>query len=203
MLKSAATYFMADGAVDRVLLRFDGRHGWPDATIYRYAVILEQAARMADASHVFLIDADMRFVAPVGQEILAPLVATTHPGYVGLRGTYEQRPESTAFVGDGEGTTYICGAFVGGERDPFLALAEAVQANVAGDAARGITALWHDESHLNRYLIDHPPNLVLSPSYCYPEHDRYYVRNIWSQPYERRILALVKPRRLRWWRRFH
>jgi primosomal protein N'' len=44
---------------------------------------------------------------------------------------------------------------------------------------------------------------VLSPSYCYPEHDRYYVRNIWSQPYERRILALVKPRRLRWWRRFH
>jgi hypothetical protein len=34
----------------------------------------------------------------------------------------------------------------------------------------GIVARWHDESHWNRYLIDHPPSLVLSPSYCcYPD----------------------------------
>ena len=199
MLDSAANHFMVGDAADRVLLRLDGRHGWPDATIYRYAVICEQAAKLADATHVFLIDADMRFVAPVGQEILAPLVGTTHPGFVGRARNLRAAPgvgglrRRTA-----RGATYFCGGFVGGERQPFLALAAAVQANVAADDAAGITAVWHDESHLNRYLIDHPPSLVLSPSYCYPEDDRHYIRTIWPEPYEPRIVALVKRRRLRW-----
>jgi hypothetical protein len=37
------------------------------------------------------------------------------------------------------------------------------------DEKKGIIALWHDESHLNRYILDKKYKLV-SPSYCYPEN---------------------------------
>lgn len=45
-------------------------------------------------------------------------------------------------------------------------------------------AVWHDESHWNRYCIDHKPTTILSPSYCYPES--------WNLPYKKRLLALDK-----------
>ena len=190
MLESAETYFLTRD--ERTLMRLDGRQGWPDATLRRYDVLLENADRVDHATHLFMIDADMKFVAPVGREILGVLVATQHPGYVGRRGAYEERPSSTAFVEPDEGTVYFCGGFVGGERTSFLALAEAVSAGADADAARGITAVWHDESHLNRYLVDHPPAVTLTPSYCYPEDDARYLRDLWPERYEPRILALRK-----------
>jgi len=30
-------------------------------------------------------------------------------------------------------------------------------------------ALWHDESHWNRYLLDHPPSKIVTPAYVFPE----------------------------------
>lgn len=33
------------------------------------------------------------------------------------------------------------------------------------DFANGIIATWHDESHWNRYLIEHPPTVVLPYHY--------------------------------------
>jgi histo-blood group ABO system transferase len=194
MLASADGFFFKSGEIERAFVMLDGREGWPAATMYRYHVILEQADRFQNATHVYLIDADMRFVAPVQEEILGALVATSHPGYVGRRGTYEDRPLSAAFVGEEEGATYFCGGFVGGEQSEFLALSEAIREGVDSDAANGVTAVWHDESHLNRYLIDHPPTLHLSPSYCYPEDDQSYIQKVWPQRYEPRIVALRKNR---------
>jgi histo-blood group ABO system transferase len=196
MLASAAKHFLSDGWADPTFLMLQGRTGWPAATMQRYHVIVDEADRFADASHVFHIDADMLFVAPVGREILGSLVGTTHPGYVGRRGTFEERPESAAYVAPGEGRIYYCGGFVGGERGQFLRLAEAIRDGVDEDARKGIVALWHDESHLNRYFVQHRPGLTLSPSYCYPANDSQYVRRIWSKRYEPRIVALNKPRLL-------
>jgi histo-blood group ABO system transferase len=72
----------------------------------------------------------------------------------------------------------------GGRPAAYLAAVEAIAAAVDEDAARGITAVWHDESHWNRYLVDHPPDVELSPAYCTPEGSR--------MPFSHRILALTK-----------
>lgn len=197
MLASAEKYFFADGG-DRDLVMLEGCEEWPAATMERYHVIVENAERLADATHVFHLDADMLFVSPVGPAILAPLVGTAHPGYVGRRGTYEERRESAAYVAPGEGAVYYCGGFVGGERTEFLRLANAIRTSVDRDAKQGIIARWHDESHLNRYLVDRPPDLTLSPSYCYPANAHRYIRRVWPERYEPKILALDKPRLLQW-----
>ncbi len=56
--------------------------------------------------------------------------------------------------------------------------------NIDIDYSRGIIAVWHDESHMNRYFIDNSPTVILSPSYCYPE-------NV-NLSYTKRLLALDK-----------
>jgi hypothetical protein len=191
MEESAREFFRPSEEVSFVCL--PGTPGWPAATLYRYHAILEAARRgWLDADYVFLIDADMLFENPVGEEILAATVATVHPGYVGRSREelpYERRTFSTAAIALSEGETYFAGGFVGGERTAFLSLAAHIVEAIEEDTRRGITAVWHDESHLNRALIYFPPALALSPSYCYPDDASRY---IWPEPYERRIVALDK-----------
>lgn len=189
LFASANTFLRPQGGSELVAL--EGRPGWPDATLYRYHALLNWHCRY---DHIFLCDADMRFASPVGDEILGRLVATQHPGFVRTRRDalpYERRDESVARVARDEGGTYYAGGFVGGERDAFLALAATVVKQIDADDQRGVTAVWHDESHLNRALIDNPPTKVLSPSYCYPDDDSGYLK-AWPQRYRRKLVALDK-----------
>jgi histo-blood group ABO system transferase len=83
-----------------------------------------------------------------------------------------------------EGAHYFAGGFYGGKKDQFLRLIETTSANINKDLAHDFIALWHDESHLNRYFIDQRPTIALDPSYCYPER--------WDLPFSKRLLALDK-----------
>ena len=69
------------------------------------------------------------------------------------------------------------------EPDLIVNLEDILQNNIDKDLIKEYIAIWHDESHLNRYFINNPPK-KLSPSYCYPES--------WNLPFERKILALDK-----------
>jgi hypothetical protein len=69
----------------------------------------------------------------------------------------------------GEGMQYFAGGFYGGEYLSFVQLVRQLVENTAADAAQGLTAIFHDESHLNRLFWQQRPDVVLSPSYLYPE----------------------------------
>jgi histo-blood group ABO system transferase len=169
---------------DRVRMFHHPRIGWPYDTMMRCKAYCTYKEYMADMDYLFACDADMRFVDTVGDEILSERVATQHPGFVGRRGTYETNTRSRASVHSNEGAHYFAGGFHGGSREEFLKLAQTMLTNCLADLDDGIIAVWHDESHLNRYFIDNPPTCILSPSYCYPES--------WSLPYQKRLLALDK-----------
>jgi hypothetical protein len=172
--------------------------GFPHETLYRYHTFLDQAWLLNTYDQLFYIDVDMRFVAPVGEEIFSSgITATLHPGYVGTRGTTEIRHESRAYCT--HNSAYYCGGFNGGDAKAFLSMAKEISSNVDDDRTRGVMAVWHDESHLNRYLADNPPEKVLDPSYCYPENANDYYKNKWRaaglgevQP---KLLALTKASR--------
>jgi hypothetical protein len=106
----------------------------------------------------------------VGREIAVPgrLQVVRHPGYVGKRGTPETRPESTACIRSGERMpAYVCGGFNGGPTEMFLEMARVLRRKINIDKARGVVAVFHDESHLNRYVLDHVSDVTLLPStYC-------------------------------------
>lgn len=185
------TYFVfTDGALDSSLSDFpivtipQNRLGWPFDTMMRFQIYANSSELLSAQDYLFACDADMLFVGKVGDEILSARVATEHPGFVGQRGSYETNPESKACIYPWEGKQYYAGGFYGGTTEEVLRLAHINAASIDDDLSRGIIAVWHDESHWNRYCVDNPPTLILNPSYCYPES--------WNLPYPRKLLALDK-----------
>jgi histo-blood group ABO system transferase len=169
--------------------------GYPNETLHRYHTFLSKEPVLSHFDYLWYCDADMEFVAPVG-DIFPPasagLVATLHPGFVGLRGTPETRVASTAFCNYNK--AYYCGGFQGGEATAYLGAMAKMASNIDADTKSGITAVWHDESHWNRFLADNPPAKVLTPSYCYPEG--YSGEYRWQpRDYEPILMALDKRRR--------
>ena len=65
---------------------------------------------------------------------------------------------------------------------------EVIADRVTKDLENDVIALWHDESQMNRYLIDNPPTVSLTPSYVFAEEQ---MENP-SYPYEPKIVALKK-----------
>jgi histo-blood group ABO system transferase len=175
---------------ENIKVHYIDHEPWPMPTLKRYNYFLKEKDFILQHDYCFYFDADMRIDNPVGDEILGDLVGTKHP-YQSFHKldemSYERRPESLAYVPYGEGETYYAGGFNGGKTTRFLEMAEVIANNVNRDLENNIVAVWHDESHMNRYMIDNPPTLSLTPSYCYAEE--FYGTDY---PYEPKIIALKK-----------
>jgi histo-blood group ABO system transferase len=170
----------------RNVIKIDVDHkDWPWMTLGRYKIFTDNSHQLSSMDYLFYCDADMRFVDFVGDEILSERVATQHPGYIGERGTPETNFRSLACVYPHEEMQYFAGGFNGGTSNEYLKMANHISKNIDIDYTNGIIALWHDESHLNRYFIDNVPTKILDPSYCCVES--------WIDcPFGRRLLALIK-----------
>lgn len=152
-----------------------GRMEWPLPTLLRYRAFNEYAQQLSTVDVLLYTDADMLFIDDVEVRGVAGLIAVRHPGFASAPRSewpYERRIASTAHVPAGRGTGYFCGGVQGGRTPMYLAAARAIDAAVAKDEASGITATWHDESHWNRYLVEHPAELQLDADYCTPDVQR-------------------------------
>ncbi len=161
---------------------------WPGMAIRRHSLFRENAQVFAGMDYLYYLDADMRVIDRVGDEILGDLVAVTHPGFHDKpreKFTYERRRESTAWIPPDKGSRYYCSAFQGGRTERFLEAARVMAEHIRTDEENGITAVWHDESHWNRYLVDHEASLVLTPSYCWYPDGR-------SKEFEGKIAVVLK-----------
>ena len=165
---------------------------WPMPALKKYNFFIKEKDYISQFDYCYLIDADMGIVSQVGDEVLSDLVATMHPYqsfFPKEKRTYDRNPKSLAYVPKGEeGDSYYAGAFNGGSTKRFLEMANVIADRVTKDLENDVIALWHDESHLNRYLIDFPPTVRLTPTYCYPEEHFYN----FNYPYYPKIIALKK-----------
>jgi histo-blood group ABO system transferase len=160
---------------------------WPWMTLGRYDIFSVNSYQLECEDYLYYCDADMRFTGVVGDEILSNRVATQHPGYYGTRGTPETNPLSTACIYPDEKMEYFAGGFNGGTSFEYLKMSRTISENVEKDYSNGIIAIWHDESHMNRYFIDNKPTKILNPSYCYAENAKI--------PFDKKLVALDKNHR--------
>ena len=172
---------------DREIVYIPIEHSpWPFPTLLRYHHFIKSENFILDMNidYLFYSDIDMLFVDTVSDDILSDRVVTIHPGFLGNRGTPETRPQSLAYVNSDEYMVYYAGGFNGGTTTCFLDMSKIISKNIDIDHSNGIIAIWHDESHINRYMVDNRPTKVLDPGYCYGES-----MNI---PYHKRLIALNK-----------
>jgi len=161
-------------AGDNVRVRYIEHEPWPIPTLKRYNYFVKEKDFILEHDYCFYFDADMRIDGIVKpEEVCGDLVATRH-GYQSLNSvenqSFDRNPKSLACVtADEKPVTYYAGGFNGGKTTEFMKMSEVIAANVLTDLENGVVALWHDESHMNKYLISNPPTLDLDPTYCYAE----------------------------------
>ena len=148
--------------------------GWPYDTMMRFDMFLTQEEKLKEYDYIYFFNANMEFVAPVGEEFLpdeSGLVMGLHPGYYNKEPDeypYDRNPQSTAYIPYGQGKHYVQGCLNGGTSAAYLELCKTCSANTHKDLEQNIIALWHDESILNKYVLNKNP-LILDCRYLYPE----------------------------------
>ena len=187
---------------------------WPAPTLMRFHLFLSKKEELKDYDYIFYMDADMRIVEKVSDEILGEgLTTAPHPGYAladNLNAPYESNPESAAFIprlgqtSDENGKKsfrpfYAAGGFQGGEATTYIAAMEKMKSMIDNDFNKNYIARWNDESYFNRHLFDYQQKggkiNFLDVSYIYPDSliKEYYEPKVWGKSFSPKIITLTKP----------
>lgn len=200
--------------MDRVTIFPTEPIDWPMPTLMRYHTFLQQEEVLKTYDYIFYCDVDMAFVDVVGDEILGSgLTSGTNPMYYldkSMLPPYEPNSNSTAYIPRPGRILvennqprfqplYYAGGFQGGVASKFIDAMKIMRKNIDRDLANNYIAIWNEESHWNKYLFDHPEDLiVLNPSYIYPDslHTEYYIPR-WGRNYQPKLVTLTKKASLR------
>lgn len=168
---------------------------WPFPTLKRFEYFLQAREDLLKMDYIMYMNGNMMVVDNVKEEELGiginDLFVTTHPGYYDKSPeefTYDRNWRCWAHIRKGKGKYYFAGGFSGGTTSEYLKLIEKLAKKTKRDYKRGIIALWHDESYLNRYMLTYKKAYKrLSPAYLYPEG--------WDIPFEKKIIIIDKNNR--------
>lgn len=156
--------------------------GWPYITLHRFKFIKAIETKLQSMDYIFFIDADLWCVSEVKADevpLSSPLVGVQHPGFVGKIGTFETDTTSNASIFDGyyDLTTYRQGCLWGGKTSDFLKMVEELDRRVDDDMSRQKVAVWHDESHMNKYFLQNPSLVeTLHPGFAQPQNGYESIR---------------------------
>ncbi|XP_042579715.1 globoside alpha-1,3-N-acetylgalactosaminyltransferase 1-like isoform X2 [Cyprinus carpio] len=145
---------------------------WQDISMSRMEILekLIENELASEADYIFCLDVDTKFYGRWGVESLGRLVGVIHPWFFNVPRflfTYEHRPKSQAYIPAGKGDFYYTGAAFGGSLKDVHNLTKTCREQMNIDTANSIEALWHEESHLNKYFLYNKPSKLLSPEYLW------------------------------------
>ncbi len=171
---------------------FQKQLGWPYDTLRRFEMFLGIEEELQQYDYLFFFNSNIVVKKKIQKEDFLPtpkerLVFTKHPGFYAKDNTeftYERNPESLAYIPEGEGNVYVAGGLNGGETKAFLEMAKELQRRIKLDEEKGIIAIYHDESHINRYVYELEDYKLLHPGYLYPED--------WKMPFQKVCFLLAK-----------
>nr|XP_048290307.1 alpha-1,3-galactosyltransferase 2 isoform X1 [Myodes glareolus] len=152
--------------------RVQQENRWQDVSMARMHTLHEALGGQLgqEADYVFCLDVDQHFTSNFGPETLADLVAQLHAWHYHWPRwllPYERDKRSAAALSFGEGDFYYHAALFGGSVAALRKLTAHCALGQQLDRERGVEAIWHDESHLNKFFWLYKPTKVLSPEFCW------------------------------------
>jgi hypothetical protein len=188
--ESEKHYFIFTDAADiandkKITIIHKECRGFPLDSLFRFDMFLEIEEQIKDFDYVFFLNANMLFVKPVGVEIIpienfCGIIAVVHPRgykyrYFPALHTYERNRKSSAYIPKkNRKYNYFMGGFNGGSVKEYYDLIKTCSENIHSDYKKGLIAVFHDESHLNKYCFEHSELIhVLPSSYGFPENGSF------------------------------
>lgn len=131
--------------------------GWPCNSLLRFKMFNRIRSRLEQHDYLFFFNSNAQILKPIlpqdilpEQEDYAALCIESDPEKM----SFEPRQESAAFVSKNQARYYFSGALNGGKCKAYLELIDSCEKIVDTDLRNGLMPLWHDESVLNRFLVD-------------------------------------------------
>ncbi len=164
---------------------------WPFITLMRFKIINLAEEEIKKYDWFVFVDADMFFNEPVKYEDFfddsKSLFGVQHPGFIDSIGTFEFNKNSLAAVDvtSDNLSTYWQGCLWGGKVNHALRMTKELEKRIDHDLKNNIIAVWHDESHMNKYFIENFHNVnTLDSGFAYPEK--------WILPFNKKIIHIHK-----------
>ena len=166
---------------------FQENLGWPDNTLKRFHMFNRIKEQLSCFDYIIFFNANCLCISEVKEEDFLPkknenFVFCKHAGFYNAKSflyPYERKKNSSAYIKRGQGKYYVQGALIGGRATSFIKMSEELMNNINKDFENNIIAKWHDESHLNHFIINRTDFRILPPSFLYPEN--------WKIPFEKKI----------------
>lgn len=167
---------------------------WPLVTLFRFDTFLSVREDVADCDYLMFSNANVVCENIVTEEEFLPdaskgqmLAFTAHPGYYREKKyhvPYDRNKKCLAYIPYNQGGNYVIGAMFCGTREAFLKMSAVLKYRIEEDLKKNVIARWHDESHINRFIVGKDDYKLLSPAYCYPVG--------FDLPVERKICGVSK-----------
>ena len=147
---------------------------WPLCTLLRFHYINKHVENFVNFDYLFYIDVDMIPYNLIDEEVLSDkneIVCALHYWQEYSDSLYENSNyKSTAYVklSNEFKNQYCQGCFFGAKTNIFLDMSKKLEENINQDLKNNIIAKWHDESHLNKYIITHE-HKILHSGYTHPQ----------------------------------
>ena len=171
-----------DGTPENLKVFSQEHLDWPYITLKRFEIINKAREIINDHDWFVFIDGDALVVDRIEEEEFftdKPLFGVHHPcHYLKMSphnkypGAYEITENCNAAVDleKYQPKVYYQGCFWGGKVPEVCAMIDELEYRVSDDLKRKVVALWHDESHLNKYFIENPDLVhTYGPEYAFPE----------------------------------
>ena len=172
---------------------------WPYITLTRFEIIQKAKDIISQNDWFVFIDADALVVDTITEEeffdntksffgVHHPCHYLQMPPHDQLPGAFEINPLSRACITDNDDTSvYYQGCLWGGKVPAVLDMIGELEDWIKKDLDDNVIAVWHDESHLNKFFIQNKDNVhLLGPSFAYPEVFETYCN------FEPKIVHLAK-----------
>lgn len=155
---------------------------WPYITLKRFEIIQKAKSEIEQCDWFIFLDADTLVVNDVLEEDFFDntklFFGVHHPCHFlqmhpheKFPGAFEVNTLSKACVSESDDlSVYYQGCLWGGKVPYVLKMIETLNDRVNNDLNHNIIAVWHDESHLNKFFIENKSKIkTLGSEYAYPE----------------------------------
>lgn len=155
---------------------------WPLITLQRFKTILKAKEEIEKTDWFVFIDADALVVDNISEEeffdseksffgVHHPCHYLKMPPHDKFPGSFETNPLSKSCISkDDDLSVYYQGCLWGGRVPDVIGMIEELDKRVSDDYNNNVIAVWHDESHLNKFFIENKDNVnTLGSEFAYPE----------------------------------